>query len=129
MPFRHAHWWVLSAFPVAALAFWPGYLSVLGKAPPSDLLNIVRLRLERLTDSWAAAWAEHADDASRRGDYSALVTSAVRDLNALGAGQIVFTNGVPLMAVLMKAVFDNAVENEGVRNMKASARAAAEKAA
>ena len=98
---------------------------LLSKAPPSDLLSIVRLRLERLTDSWAAAWAEHADDADRVGDYRVLVASAVRDLNALGAGQIVFTNGVPLMAVLMKAVFDNAVENEGVRNMKASARSAA----
>lgn len=39
MPFRHAHWWVLSAFPVAALAFWPGYLSVLGKSPWSYHLH------------------------------------------------------------------------------------------
>lgn len=35
MPFRHAHWWVLSIFPLAALAFWPNYLSAFGKAPPS----------------------------------------------------------------------------------------------
>ena len=27
MPFRHAHWYVLSLFPLAALAFWPQYLS------------------------------------------------------------------------------------------------------
>ena len=27
MPFRHAHWYVLSLFPLAALAFWPNYLS------------------------------------------------------------------------------------------------------
>ena len=39
MPFRYAHWWVLAAFPVAALAFWPGYLSVLGKSPWSYHLH------------------------------------------------------------------------------------------
>jgi hypothetical protein len=27
MPYRHAHWYILSLFPLAALAFWPGYLS------------------------------------------------------------------------------------------------------
>ena len=39
MPFRHAHWWVLATFPLAALAFWPGYLSVLGKSPWSYHLH------------------------------------------------------------------------------------------
>lgn len=27
MPFRHAHWYLLALFPLAALAFWPSYLS------------------------------------------------------------------------------------------------------
>lgn len=27
MPYRHAHWYLLSLFPLAALAFWPSYLS------------------------------------------------------------------------------------------------------
>lgn len=27
MPNRHAHWYVLALFPIAALAFWPSYLS------------------------------------------------------------------------------------------------------
>ena len=31
MPFRHAHWYMLSLFPLAALAFWPNYLSKFGK--------------------------------------------------------------------------------------------------
>lgn len=35
MPFRHAHWWILSLFPLAGLAFWPNYLSALPTAPPS----------------------------------------------------------------------------------------------
>jgi hypothetical protein len=39
MPFRHAHWWVLATFPLAALAFWPGYLSVLGTSPWSYHLH------------------------------------------------------------------------------------------
>lgn len=33
MPYRHAHWWVLGLFPIAALAFWPNYLSVLSTSP------------------------------------------------------------------------------------------------
>ena len=33
MPFRHAHWWVLATFPLAALAFWPHYLSLIGTSP------------------------------------------------------------------------------------------------
>lgn len=94
---------------------------LVAKAPPSPLRDTVALRLERLTDSWAAAWAEHGGDPAYAGRYRALVESAVRDLHALGAGQIVFSNGVALMAVLMKAVFDNAVENDGVRQMKAAA--------
>jgi hypothetical protein len=33
MPHAKAHWYLLALFPVAALAFWPGYLSQLGTAP------------------------------------------------------------------------------------------------
>jgi hypothetical protein len=32
MPFRHAHWWVLSLFALAALAFWPSYVSQISTA-------------------------------------------------------------------------------------------------
>ena len=39
MPFRHAHWWVLSLFPLAGFAFWPGYLSALSTSPPSYHLH------------------------------------------------------------------------------------------
>ncbi len=39
MPFRHAHWWVLATFPLAALAFWPQYLSALGTSPWSYHLH------------------------------------------------------------------------------------------
>lgn len=33
MPYRHAHWFVLSLFPLSALAFWPSYLSQFTTAP------------------------------------------------------------------------------------------------
>ncbi len=33
MPYRHAHWLLLALFPLAALAFWPNYLSQVGSAP------------------------------------------------------------------------------------------------
>lgn len=39
MPYRHAHWWILGLFPLAALAFWPNYLSVLSTSPPSFHLH------------------------------------------------------------------------------------------
>lgn len=33
MPYRHAHWYLLALFPLAALAFWPNYLSQIATAP------------------------------------------------------------------------------------------------
>jgi len=33
MPYGKAHWFLLALFPIAALAFWPGYLSQLATAP------------------------------------------------------------------------------------------------
>src|SRR3569623_1355774 len=33
MPYRRAYWWLLALFPLIAVAFWPGYLGQLGKAP------------------------------------------------------------------------------------------------
>lgn len=39
MPFRHAHWWVLATFPLAGLAFWPGYLSAFSTSPWSYHLH------------------------------------------------------------------------------------------
>jgi hypothetical protein len=39
MPFRHAHWWILALFPIAALAFWFSYLSVLSTSPASYHLH------------------------------------------------------------------------------------------
>jgi hypothetical protein len=32
MPYRHAHWYILSLFPLIGLAFWPSYWSVLSSA-------------------------------------------------------------------------------------------------
>lgn len=32
MPYRHAHWYVLALFPLAAFAFWPSYISQFTKA-------------------------------------------------------------------------------------------------
>lgn len=39
MPFRHAHWWILGLFPLAGLAFWPNYLSVMSTSPLSYHLH------------------------------------------------------------------------------------------
>lgn len=33
MPYRHAHWYILALFPLAAFAFWPSYISQLANAP------------------------------------------------------------------------------------------------
>ena len=34
MPYRHAHLYVLCLFPLAGLAFWPGYLGQFAASPP-----------------------------------------------------------------------------------------------
>jgi hypothetical protein len=33
MPYRHAHWFLLSLFPLAGVAFWPGYVGRLADSP------------------------------------------------------------------------------------------------
>lgn len=33
MPYRHAHWYILALFPLAALAFYPSYVSTFSSAP------------------------------------------------------------------------------------------------
>ena len=33
MPYRHAHFYLLLLFPLAALAFWPNYFSIVRSAP------------------------------------------------------------------------------------------------
>jgi len=33
MPYRHAHWYLLSLFPLAGVAFWPGYVSKFADSP------------------------------------------------------------------------------------------------
>ena len=33
MPYRHAHWYLLSLFPLAGLAFWPSYVSKFADSP------------------------------------------------------------------------------------------------
>ena len=59
MPFRHAHWWVLSLFPVAALAFWPQYLSVLPSSPISYHVHGITASLWLLLLA-AQSWSIHA---------------------------------------------------------------------
>lgn len=45
MPYRHAHWWVLGLFPLAGLAFWPNYISVISSSPLSYHLHGVTASL------------------------------------------------------------------------------------
>ncbi len=33
MPYRHAHWFIMALFPLAAMAFWPNYLGKFAAAP------------------------------------------------------------------------------------------------
>ncbi|MEP9357939.1 hypothetical protein [Sphingomonas sp. KR3-1] len=59
MPYRHAHWVLLALFPLAALAFWPGYLATISTAP-------VQLHMHGITATlWlmllvAQSWSIHA---------------------------------------------------------------------
>ena len=58
MPYRHAQWWILGLFPLAGLAFWPGYLSVIPTSPPSYHLHGVTASLW-LTLLIVQSWSIH----------------------------------------------------------------------
>ena len=58
MPFRHAHWFVLALFPLAGLAFWPGYLSVLSASPRSYHFHGITASLWLLLLA-AQSWSIH----------------------------------------------------------------------
>lgn len=60
MPYRNAKYYLLALFPIAMLAFWPGYLSQLGSAPMSFHAHGITatLWLALLT---AQSWTIHRD--------------------------------------------------------------------
>ncbi len=99
---------------------------LIGKTVACAGLDVVRLRLERLLDGWAAAWAEHEGRASGLPHYRAMASAAIQDLLAIpGGSALLLDNGIALYTLLMQTVFDNVVESERVRASKASALAAA----
>ena len=60
MPYRHAHWFVLSLFPLSALAFWPSYLSQFTTAPAQFHVHGVTASLWLLLIA-AQSWTIHHD--------------------------------------------------------------------
>jgi hypothetical protein len=60
MPFRNAHWFILSLFPLAALAFWPQYLSALPTSPLSYHLHGATASLWLLLLA-VQSWSIHHD--------------------------------------------------------------------
>ncbi len=64
MPYRQAHWFVLAIFPLAALAFWPGYLAQFSTSP-------IQMHLHGVTATlWLAllagqSWTIHHGDRNR----------------------------------------------------------------
>lgn len=59
MPYRHAHWFLLAIFPLAALAFWPGYLATIASAPLEMHLHGVTATLW-LTLLVVQSWSIHS---------------------------------------------------------------------
>lgn len=58
MPYRHAHWYLLAVFPLAGLAFWPGYLAQIATAPAQMHLHGVTATLWLLL-LVAQSWTMH----------------------------------------------------------------------
>ncbi len=99
---------------------------LLGKTVAGAGLDVVRLRLDRLCDGWAAAWAEHEDRSAGLPQYRGMAAAAIHDLSAVpGGSALLLDNGITLYTLLMQTVFDNVVESERVRMSRASALAAA----
>ena len=60
MPYRHAHWYLLSLFPLAALAFWPSYLSQFRTAPAEFHMHGITATLWLIL-LVAQSWTIHHD--------------------------------------------------------------------
>lgn len=86
MPFRHAHFYVLSLFPLAALAFWPNYLSSFAASPASYHFHGVSASLWLLLLS-VQSWSIHR---GQRGFHRAngLVSFALFPLFMAGGAAI-----------------------------------------
>lgn len=102
---------------------------LLAMAADDPLLDLVRLRLDRLVAGWAATWAEFADGPAGLQAYQEILLSALRDLDRIGGHAIMLGNGRPLYRVLQGFVFDNAVESDRVRQSRMAAAAAGERLA
>lgn len=60
MPYRYAHWYLLAIFPLAGLAFWPGYLAQVTTAPVQMHLHGVTATLW-LVLLVAQSWTMHGE--------------------------------------------------------------------
>lgn len=63
MPFRHAYWWVLGLFPLAGLAFWPNYLSMISTSPLAYHIHGITASLWLLLLA-VQSWSIHRDKRS-----------------------------------------------------------------
>jgi hypothetical protein len=73
MPYRHAHWFILALFPLAAMAFWPSYLSQIRTASAEFHIHGVTATLWLVLLA-AQSWTIHHD---RRHAHRTLGTTSL----------------------------------------------------
>ncbi|MBA3511724.1 aspartyl/asparaginyl beta-hydroxylase domain-containing protein [Sphingomonas sp.] len=87
-----------------------GHIAFLaGEAQPHPALEQVMKRLDKFADAWASLWAQFADSEQGRAGYIDLARRSRRDIQALGADQVLLKNELDLAFVLDQLVFIMAV--------------------
>ena len=98
-----------------------GHIAFLaGEAEPHPAFDPVMKRLDKFADAWASLWAQFGDSEQGRADYIELARRSRRDIQELGADQVLLKNELDLAFVLDQLVFIMAVAAPAASPLRAA---------
>lgn len=74
-------------------------------AVPHRQMEPVFKRLDRFAQGWASLWARFGDSGDGDREYQRLIAEVKRDLQTLGAAELILSNEVPVDAALQEMIF------------------------
>lgn len=86
---------------------------LLSEAIPSPAAQPVQWALQQFTRRWQALWAAFGEDSAGHTRYQELIARGREDAQQRGAGQVVLRNGMNLLQMLDRYVFEIALANTG----------------
>ncbi|HYG47287.1 MAG TPA: sulfotransferase [Allosphingosinicella sp.] len=72
---------------------------------PHGQVEPVFKRLDRFAQGWASVWARFGDSGDGTTEYQRLIAEVKRDLQPLGAAELVLSNEVPVNVALQEMIF------------------------